>query len=258
MIANVDMTTLKANDSSLLTQEETLSLFNKYRIEHDESSKEKIICSNTRLVLSIVQKFKSRGEDLNDLFQIGCIGLMKAVDRFDLSRKLKFSTYAVWTIEGEIKRYLRDDSLIRTKRNSKNLLYKINKTREEFMNKNNGIEPTNLQIAKEIGVEEREIVNVLLSSQSVSSLSEPVESDNEKALLIDKIADKSTSEELVVTNIALKEAILRLDAKEKKIINMRFFQEKTQAEIAEEFGISQAQVSRIEKTAIKEMKKYLH
>ncbi|MNJ90190.1 RNA polymerase sigma-F factor [compost metagenome] len=257
MIANVNMTTLNSSDSSLLTQEETLLLFNKYKLEQDEVSKEKIICSNMRLVLSIVQKFKSRGEDLNDLFQIGCIGLMKAVERFDLSRKLKFSTYAVWTIEGEIKRYLRDDSLIRTKRNSKNLLYKINKAKDELINEN-GFEPTNKQIAKRVGIEEREVINVFLSLQSISSLSEPIENDREKTLLVDKIVDNSSSEESILTHIALKEAFTKLGEKEKKVINMRFFLEKTQAEIAEEFGISQAQVSRMEKTAIKEMKKHLH
>lgn len=256
MATAVNIKSMRVNDIPLLDNEETRSLFMKFKLENDESSKDKLICSNIRLVLNILQKYKNRGEDLDDLFQIGCIGLMKAVERFELSRDLKFSTYAVWTIDGEIKRYLRDNSLIRIKRSSKNLLYKINKAKDKLVLEY-GHEPSNEQIANELGIKEKEISSVYLSLQPVSSLSEPVDSDNEKMLLMDKIGDSKISESSTVNKIAVREAIKKLKDKEREVINMRYFLDKTQAEIAEEFGVSQVHVSRLEKNAIKKMQIFL-
>ncbi|MDF2533986.1 MAG: sigG [Bacillales bacterium] len=256
MTTIVDMTCLKSSHSPILSNEETIELFNKLKFKNDESARDKLVYSNTGLVLSALKKFKNRGENINDLFQIGCIGLIKAVDRFDLARELKFSTYAVWTIDGEIKRYLRDDSAIRVNRSSKNMLYKINRAKDQFVIEN-GKEPTNTEIADKLGVKEKEITNTLLSLQPIASLSEPVDSDNGKVSLIDKIDDKKISEELTLNSIALSEAIKKLNEKEQKVISMRYFLDKTQAEIASEFGVSQVHISRLEKNAIKEMKKYM-
>ena len=221
----------------------------------DLSAKEKLINGNLKLVLSIVQRFAHRTENMDDLFQIGCIGLIKAIDNFDLSHEVRFSTYAVPMIIGEIKRYLRDNQMIRVSRHLKDLAYKVLKEKEAFIHANQR-EPSLAELAEIMGVKEKEIAESLESLQSVVSIFEPIYNDDGDTLyLLDQIKDDKDEIEHLNNLMALKRSLTRLKGKELDIIQKRYYQDMTQTEIAGELGISQAQVSRLEKNAIAVLKK---
>ena len=215
------------------------------------------IKGNLRLVLSIIQRFSNSNENVDDLFQIGCIGLMKAIDNFDITQNVKFSTYAVPMIIGEIRRYLRDNNSIRVSRSLRDTAYKAIYAKEALIKKNDK-EPTVTEIANEIGISKEDIVFALDAIQSPVSLYEPVYSEGGDTLYImDQVSDKKNKEENWVEEISLKEALSKLSDREKSIIELRFYEGKTQMEVAKEICISQAQVSRLEKSALKSMKNYL-
>ena len=240
----------------LLKNEEKEQLWD--RIDHgDTAARETFIKGNLRLVLSIIQRFSNSNENVDDLFQIGCIGLMKAIDNFDRTLNVKFSTYAVPMIIGEIRRYLRDNNSIRVSRSLRDTAYKAIYAKENFVRKNQK-EPTVTEIASEIGIAKEEVVYALDAIQSPVSLYEPVYSEGGDTLYVmDQISDKKSREDNWVQNLALSDAIKRLPEREKNIIELRFYKGRTQMEVADEIGISQAQVSRLEKNALKSMKNYL-
>ncbi|MCI8749117.1 MAG: RNA polymerase sporulation sigma factor SigG [Lachnospiraceae bacterium] len=240
----------------LLTDEEKKELFTKIQ-KGDKKAREKFIKGNLRLVLSIIQRFSSSGENIDDLFQIGCIGLMKAIDHFDVTLNVKFSTYAVPMIIGEIRRYLRDNNSIRVSRSIRDTAYKAIYTKELMM-KDSDKEPTVEEIAAKLELAPEDIVFALDAIQSPVSLYEPVYAESGDTLYImDQISDKKNKEDNWIEEISLKAAIDHLSDREHKIINMRYFEGKTQMEVAEEINISQAQVSRLEKKALRSMKNYL-
>lgn len=221
----------------------------------DRSARETIVNGNLRLVLSVIQRFNNRGEFVDDLFQVGCIGLMKSIDNFDLSQNVKFSTYAVPMIIGEIRRYLRDNNPIRVSRSLRDIAYKALQVRERLLAENSK-EPTPVQIAEVLGVTHEEIVFALDAIQDPVSLFEPIYNDGgDPIFVMDQLSDDKNKDEQWVEELALREGMKRLNDREKMIISKRFFQGKTQMEVAEEIGISQAQVSRLEKSAIKQMNK---
>lgn len=240
----------------LLKQAQKDALF--VRIEQgDKSAREEYIEGNLRLVLSVIKRFSSSNENVDDLFQIGCIGLIKAIDNFDSSLNVKFSTYAVPMIIGEIRRFLRDNSSIRVSRSLKDTAYKAIYAKEA-MTKRNLREPTVMEIAEEIGIPKEDIVYALDAIQSPCSLYEPIFTDGGDTLYVmDQISDKKNKEETWVEHISLSEAMKKLNDREHEIITLRFFEGKTQMEVAELIGISQAQVSRLEKNALKTMRAYL-
>ena len=240
----------------LLKNEEKEALFAKIT-EGDKEAREKYIEGNLRLVLSIIKRFSNSNENVDDLFQIGCIGLMKAIDNFNSELGVKFSTYAVPMIIGEIRRYLRDNNSIRVSRSLKDTAYKAIYTKEALTKKNLE-EPTIAEIAKEIGISKEEIVYALDAIQNPMSLYEPIYTEGGDTLYVmDQISDKKNKEELWVEHISLFEAMKKLNEREDEIISMRFFEGKTQIEVSEIIGISQAQVSRLEKNALKIMRNYL-
>ena len=223
----------------------------------DIDVREKFIKGNLRLVLSVIQRFSNRGENADDLFQVGCVGLIKAIDNFDLSQNVQFSTYAVPMIIGEIRRYMRDNSSIRVSRSLRDTAYKALYAKEQY-EKINLREPTLQEIASEIGISKEEIVYAMDAIQTPMSLQEPVYSDGEESFYVmDQVSDKKNREENWVEELALRAAIDKLGEREKYIIRLRFFEGKTQMEVAEEINISQAQVSRLEKHALKVMRNYL-
>ena len=208
-------------------------------------------------MLSVIQRFTSRGENPDDLFQVGCIGLIKAIDNFDLSVGVQFSTYAVPMIIGEVRRFLRDEGPIRVSRSLKDIAYKSLRAKERFISKNMR-EPTIEELAKEIDVKKEDIVFALDAIADPVSLFEPVYHDGGEAIYVmDQIKDTKNTDANWLESIALSEAMRHLDEREKHILNLRFFCGKTQMEVAEEIGISQAQVSRLEKSALKSMRKYV-
>lgn len=240
----------------LLSSNEKETLFHRIK-QGDMEARELYITGNLRLVLSVVGRFSSSGENMDDLFQIGCIGLMKAIDNFDLSHQVKFSTYAVPMIIGEVRRFLRDNNSIRVSRSLRDIAYKT-VSAKELLTRQLGREPTIEEIAEKTEVSREEIIQALDAIQSPVSLYEPVYNDGGDTLYImDQISDKKNREDNWVQEISLGEAIKKLPLREQKIIQMRFYQGKTQMEIAEEIHISQAQVSRLEKNALKTMKGYL-
>ncbi len=240
----------------LLKQAQKDALF--VRIENgDMEARQEYIEGNLRLVLSVIKRFSSSNENVDDLFQIGCIGLIKAIDNFDSSLNVKFSTYAVPMIIGEIRRFLRDNNSIRVSRSLKDTAYKAIYTKEA-MTKRNLKEPTVTEIAAEIGIPKEDIVYALDAIQSPCSLYEPIFTDGGDTLYVmDQISDKKNKEETWVEHISLSEAMKKLNERENEIITLRFFEGKTQMEVAEMIGISQAQVSRLEKNALKVMRAYL-
>ena len=241
----------------LLTTEEKEELFKKI-LDGDKQAREDYIKGNLRLVLSVIQRFAGSNENVDDLFQIGCIGLIKAIDNFDISQNVKFSTYAVPMILGEVRRYLRDNNSIRVSRSLRDTAYKAIYARESLMKKNMK-EPTIMEIAEEVGLSKEEITYAMDAIQSPVSLYEPVYTDGGDSLCVmDQISDKKNREENWIEQISLSEAMKRLPERERHIIDMRFFDGKTQTEVAEEIGISQAQVSRLEKNALKTMRNYLN
>ncbi|MBR2020733.1 MAG: RNA polymerase sporulation sigma factor SigG [Clostridia bacterium] len=240
----------------VLTDEEKHNLLLKTRAG-DEQARKELINGNLRLVLSIVQRFTGRRENLDDLFQVGCIGLVKAVDNFNVEMDVKFSTYAVPMIIGEIRRYLRDNNAIRISRSMRDLAYRALQAREELISQKEK-EPTVAEIAERLGEKKEAVMHAMEAIAEPISLYEPVYNDNGDALyLMDQLADSSGGDEAWLENIVLKEAIERLNERERKIINLRFFLNKTQMEIAEEIGISQAQVSRLEKATLEKIRKQL-
>lgn len=248
-ICGVDTSTLP-----VLKNEEMKILFEKIANNDDvEACREKLINGNLRLVLSVIKRFQHRGENADDLFQVGCIGLMKSIDNFDLKHNVRFSTYAVPMIIGEIKRYLRDNNPIRVSRSLRDTAYKALQVREKLINKTQK-EPSPAEIAKEMGIPQEEIVFAIDAIQDPVSLFEPIYDDGGDPIFVfDQISDDKFSDEKWDDLLSLKEGMYQLNGREKLIINKRFFQGKTQMEVADEIGISQAQVSRLEKAAIEQM-----
>lgn len=240
----------------LLKAEEKERLFAMIE-EGDTAAREKYIEGNLRLVLSIIKRFSSSNENVDDLFQIGCIGLIKAIDNFDSSLNVKFSTYAVPMIIGEIRRYLRDNNSIRVSRSLKDTAYKAIYTRE-VLTRRNLKEPTLEEIAQEVGIPKEDIVYAMDALQNPMSLYEPIYTDAGDTLYVmDQISDKKNKEENWVEKLSLNDAMKKLADRERDIITLRFFEGKTQMEVADIIGISQAQVSRLEKNALKIMRNYL-
>ena len=240
----------------LLSKKEKEELFIKIK-EGDKEARQTFINGNLRLVLSIIQRFYGRGESADDLFQVGCVGLIKAIDNFDLSQNVQFSTYAVPMIIGEVKRYLRDNNSIRVSRSVRDLAYKAIQVRERYT-KEHGKEPTIEEIAKELEVPIEEVAISFDAIQDPISLQEPVYNDGSESIYVmDQVKDRKNTDELWAENMTIAGAVEKLNEKEKMIVKKRFFDGRTQMEVAEEIGISQAQVSRLEKSALKQLRKYV-
>ena len=238
----------------VLKGDETRQLLEKAQAG-DEAAREKLISGNLRLVLSVVQKFANRGESMDDLFQVGCIGLIKAIDCFDLNQNVQFSTYGVPMIAGELRRFLRDHSAIRVSRSMRDTAYKVLQVKEKLTN-DNGREPDVETIAKELGLPRQDVVFAMEAICDPVSLYEPIFSDvGESATVMDQIGDTKNTDEQWLEQIALEEAMRRLTRREKRILALRFYDGRTQMEVAKAVGISQAQVSRLEKNAISQIKK---
>ena len=240
----------------VLKGEETQALLRRVK-EGDMAAREALIQGNLRLVLSVIQKFTNRGENADDLFQVGCIGLIKAIDNFDVNLNVKFSTYGVPMIVGEIRRYLRDNSSMRVSRSMRDTAYKVLQAKEAYLAKHQK-EPTVEEIAQIIGIRREDVVFALDAILEPVSLYEPVYSDSGDAIcVIDQVKDNKNTDERWTERIALKEAVGHFTERERKILSMRFFQGKTQMEVSTEIGISQAQVSRLEKNALRQIRKEL-
>ena len=257
MITNkVEICGVNTSKLPVLTNEEMRELIVKMRTG-DNSSRDKFIKGNLRLVLSVIQRFNNRGENVDDLFQVGCIGLIKAIDNFDLSQNVKFSTYAVPMVIGEIRRYLRDNNSIRVSRSLRDIAYKALQIRDKLITTNNK-EPTVTEIAKELKLPREDVIFALDAIQDPISLFEPIYHDGGDAIFVlDQISDTKNVDDSWIENISIKQALQKLNEREKLILKLRFFEGKTQMEVADEIGISQAQVSRLEKTALGHMRKYV-
>lgn len=240
----------------VLSDEEKRTLLLRAR-QGDEDARQELISGNLRLVLSIIQRFSGRRESMDDLFQVGCIGLVKAVDNFNVEMDVKFSTYAVPMIIGEIRRYLRDNNSIRISRSVRDLAYRALQAREELLSDKEK-EPTVEEIAQRLGEKKDVVMNAMEAIVEPISLYEPVYNDNGDTLyLMDQLSDTTGGDEIWLENIVLREALNRLNERERRIINLRFYLNKTQTEIAEEIGISQAQVSRLEKATLEKIRRQL-
>lgn len=256
MTNKVEICGVNTSKLPVLTDKEKMELFEKIK-QGDACARQEFIYGNLRLVLSILRRFNNRGENIDDLFQIGCIGLIKALDNFDTSHDVKFSTYAVPMIIGEIRRYLRDNNVIRVSRSMRDTAYKALAVKEKFTAEK-GREPTIEEISKELNVPKEDISNALDAILDPISLQEPIYHDGGDAVFVmDQIADEKNADEIWLEKISLKEAMNKLSDRERHILTLRFFQGKTQMEVAEEISISQAQVSRLEKNALAHMKKYI-
>lgn len=254
MLNKVEICGVNTSNLPLLSKEEKEALFIKIKAG-DEEARNTFINGNLRLVLSVIQRFYGRGENADDLFQVGCVGLIKAIDNFDLSQNVQFSTYAVPMIIGEVKRYLRDNNSIRVSRSIRDLAYKVIQFKERYT-KEHGKEPNIEEIAKELDVNKEDIAFSLDAIQDPVSLQEPIYNDGSDSIYImDQVKDSKNTDELWAEKITIKGAMEKLNEKERMIINKRFFDGRTQMEVAEEIGISQAQVSRLEKTAIQHIKR---
>ena len=252
----VEICGVNTSDLPVLKPEEKEELFRRIKAG-DKEARERYIKGNLRLVLSIIRRFQNSNENADDLFQIGCIGLMKAIDNFDTTLQVKFSTYAVPMIIGEIRRYLRDNNSIRVSRSLRDIAYKAIYTRESYT-KEHQREPTIAEIAEETGIDKEMIVYAMDAIQNPVSLFEPVYTEGGDTLYVmDQISDKKNREEKWIENLSLREAMQRLSDRERNIIEMRFYEGKTQMEVTREIRISQAQVSRLEKNALKTMRRYL-
>lgn len=252
----VDICGVSTSNLKVLTNKEMVELFRKLK-EGDLSAKEKIVNGNLKLVLSILKKYNNRTDNMDDLFQIGCIGLIKAVDNFDLSHEVKFSTYAVPMILGEVKRYLRDNDSVRIARSIKDTAYKISKEKER-LTLLNGKEPTVKMLCDNLEISEYELSLALNSLKESVSMFEPIYSDGGDVIyLCDQLEDKSNNAYSLEERISVKEALNKLKDKEKYIINSRFIYGKTQVELSEELGISQAQISRLEHSGIENIKRMI-
>ena len=240
----------------VLKSSETQALLRKAKAG-DVQAREELIAGNLRLVLSVIQRFANRGENADDLFQVGCIGLIKAIDNFNTDLDVKFSTYGVPMIVGEIRRYLRDNSTMRVSRAMRDTAYKVLQAKEAYMAQHQK-EPTVEEVAQILGIKREEVVFALDAILEPVSLYEPVYSDSgDTVCVMDQVRDNKNTDEMWLERIALKEAVARLGERERKILSMRFFQGKTQMEVSNEIGISQAQVSRLEKNALNQIRKDL-
>lgn len=254
MINKVEICGVDTSKLPVLSNEEKLILLKQIK-EGNNESRTKFINSNLRLVLSVIRRFFSKGESADDLFQIGCVGLIKAIDNFEIEQNVQFSTYAVPMIIGEVKRYLRDNNSIRVSRSIRELAYKVVMEKEKFI-KEKDREPTLEELSQILGVSKEDIVMSIDAIQTPISLQEPVNGNNIDNINIeDQIRDKKNSDTYWAETITIIEAIKKLNEKEKMIIGKRFFEGRTQIEVAEEIGISQAQVSRLEKNAINHIKR---
>ena len=254
MVNKVEICGVNTSKLPILKNEEKEILFQKI-LQGDKEARQQYIYGNLRLVLSVIQRFSNRGEYMDDLFQVGCIGLMKAIDNFDVTQGVKFSTYAVPMIIGEVRRYLRDNNPIRVSRSLRDTAYKALQIKERLTAEKSK-EPAIEEIAKELGMPKENVVMALDAIQDPISLFEPVYHDGGDTLFVmDQVSDEKNGDSLWLENISLSEAIERLTEREKRIVNLRFFQGKTQTEVSTEIGISQAQVSRLEKSALRHMRK---
>ncbi len=250
----VEICGINTNDIKVLKESEKIELLKKAR-QGDKQARDELIKGNLRLVLSVIQRFQNRGESMDDLFQVGVIGLIKAIDNFNLDLNVKFSTYAVPMCIGEIRRYLRDDSPIRVSRSMKDTAYKAMQVKEELINKNKK-EPSVDEIAKALNMEKSEVVLALEAIVDPISLYEPVYNDGGDTIYVmDQVGDNNTDGDWI-DEIMIKDELKNLEPREKNILYLRFIQGKTQMEVAKEVGISQAQVSRLEKTALKRIKNH--
>lgn len=240
----------------VLKNDEMMALLRKTK-EGDKAAREKLIEGNLRLVLSVIQRFDRRGENVDDLFQVGCIGLIKAIDNFNVDLDVKFSTYGVPMIIGEIRRYLRDNSSIRVSRSMRDTAYKVLQAKEKFMSEHQR-EPTLEEIAQILETKREDVVFALEAIADPVSLYEPVYSDSGDAVCVmDQVKDGKNTDEKWLDHIALQDAVEKLPERERRILALRFFQGKTQMEVSAEVGISQAQVSRLEKSALEQIRKGL-
>ena len=254
MINKVEICGVNTSKLPVLTSKEKDELFIKIK-NGDEEARQKFINGNLRLVLSVIQRFLGRKESADDLFQVGCVGLIKAIDNFDLSHGVQFSTYAVPMIVGEVRRYLRDNNSIRVSRSIRDLAYKVIQCKEKYI-KENGKEPTISQIAKELEVTEEDIAFSLDAIQDPVSLQEPIYNDGtDNIYIMDQVKDLKNTDETWIENMTIMQAMEKLNIKERDIIIRRFFDGRTQMEVADEIGISQAQVSRLEKSAINHIRR---
>jgi RNA polymerase sporulation-specific sigma factor len=253
-INKVEITGLNTSNLKTIKNKDMEELFKELKNTNDKSIREKLVMGNLKLVLSILKKYNNRNENLDDLFQIGCVGLVKAIDNFDLSYGVKFSTYSVLMIEGEIRKYLRDNNTIRISRSVKENAYKILKYKNDYI-MNNGKEPSIDMISKELNIDKKDILLSLEATKSIISYFDPIYDDGgETIYLYDQL---STNDKDILDEVILKNAIDNLKSKEKQVLTDRYINGKTQIELSEALNISQAQVSRIEKNALNNIKKLI-
>lgn len=253
----VEIVGIDTNKLKVLTSEQSLTLLRRYRESRDKEDLEALVNGNLKLVLSIVNKYNKRNETMNDLFQIGTLGLLKGIENFDLSLDVKFSTYAVPMIEGEIRRYLRDSSMLRVSRQIKDTAYHFMKEKERFINEYGRV-PDNDEIAKIMNVEPYQIQEAIESTLPISSLNEPLYNDFDQSILLqDVISDNNYTHEKMINHLSLQQGLDSLNEMERDIITKRYYQGKSQVEIANIYHISQAQVSRLEKNALSTLRKFL-
>lgn len=256
MQGKVEICGVNTSKLKVLKNEETTQLLKRAK-QGDMEAREQLISGNLRLVLSVIQKFTNRGENVDDLFQVGCIGLIKAIDNFNTDLDVRFSTYGVPMIIGEIRRYLRDNSAMRVSRSMRDTAYKVLQEKERYVREHQK-EPTVEEIAKALDIKREDVVFALDAITDPVSLYEPIYSDGGDTICVmDQVKDSKNTDECWLEHIALREAISRLTERERHILNLRFFEGKTQMEVSAEVGISQAQVSRLEKNAIHQIKKNL-
>ena len=249
MRGKVEICGIDTSKLQVLKNDEMMELLRRSK-SGDKAAREKLICGNLRLVLSVIQRFLGRGANADDLFQVGCIGLMKAIDNFDVDQCVRFSTYGVPMIVGEIRRYLRDNSSIRVSRSMRDTAYKVLQAREKLVAESQQ-EPTVEQLAHYLGIPREDVVMAMDAMVDPVSLYEPVYSDSgDSVCVMDQVSDSANSDDSWIEQISLKEAISRLGPRERRILAMRFYQGLTQMEVSARIGISQAQVSRLEKSAI--------
>ncbi|MBX6350288.1 MAG: RNA polymerase sporulation sigma factor SigG [Clostridia bacterium] len=254
--SKVEICGVNTAELPVLTNDEMRELFRRYQAG-DRSAREALVRGNLRLVLSVLQRFNNRGEPVDDLFQVGCIGLMKAIDNFDLGQNVRFSTYAVPMIVGEIRRYLRDNNPIRVSRSLRDLAYRALQVRDALTHRLSR-EPTVGEIAAELSLPRAEVVYALDAIQEPVSLFEPIYEDGgDPIYVMDQISDEKNEDEGWLESMAIGEALAKLGERERTILSLRFFAGKTQMEVAEEIGISQAQVSRLEKAALLQMRRLM-
>ncbi len=246
----VEITGVNTSELKTLSNEKMMELIELSQ-KGDTNARDELVYGNLKLILSVIKKFTYRGENLDDLFQVGSLGLLKAIDNFDMSHGVRFSTYAVPMIIGEIRRYLRDNSTVRVSRSLKDIAYKALYFKEQYL-KEHHKEPTIEEVAKELNVEEIDVVIALEAIQDPISIYTPIfDNGGDEIYLIDQISDENNNEERKILELTVKEGLKKLSEREKHIINERYYLGKTQMEIASEIGISQAQVSRLEKNALK-------